>query len=456
MAAHQRRSIGSISRRSMSRTMRRVAAVLIAAFGLLALAIGWWTLGGLVARDDNPRRIFTEQRNPRGAILDRTGGLLAVSAPVSGTYLRLYPLPAAAPVVGYYSFNYGLAGVEAALDLALRGPLDPIDQLLHRPPAGRTVRTTLDPAAQRDLAARFTYPGAGIILSIPDGAALALESHPAYDPNTLDVDWPQLAVDPSAPLLNRVTQGLYQPGAIFQTMLLAEALERGVATLTETIGRPDRPVALERLTLNCARTGSRATLADAYAHACPAPFADLGVTLGDTALISLTQRWQLDQPPALELPTSAVATPTTSFSATAALQAFAVGQSSLTLSPLQVALIAATIGNGGVRPAPHVISDVLSIGGVWTAYTSTVSGGQRVISANTARSILRAMRVEDNIAGHGGAAFSGDTQLSWFIGLMPADEPHYVIVVLIETPLGRAATEAEDIGRAALKGLALR
>jgi penicillin-binding protein A len=440
----------------MSKSIRRVAATLLAAFGLLALSIGWWTLGGLATRDDNPRRIFAEQRSPRGSILDRTGGLLAASTPVSDTYLRLYPRPEAAPVVGYYSLNYGAAGVEEALDAVLRGPLDPIEHLLHQPRVGRTVRTTIDPDAQRDLAARLTPSGAALILSLPDGAVLALASQPTYDPNMLDQNWPQLADDPGAPLLNRVTQGLYQPGAIFQTILLAEAIERGAAALTQTVDQPNQPVALDTLIVDCARSGSMMTLADAYANACPAPFANLGVTLGDTALISLTQRWLLDQPPALELRTSASAMPTTSLSTTQALQAFAVGQSTLTLSPLQVALVAATIGNRGVRPVPHVISDVQSIGGVWTPYTTTVAGGQRLIAPDTARSILRAMRVEDDIAGHGGAAFSGDTQLSWFIGLTPAAEPRYVIVVLIEAPPGRAATEAEDIGRAALRGAALR
>jgi beta-lactamase class D len=66
------------------------------------------------------------------------------------------------------------------------------------------------------------------------------------------------------------------------------------------------------------------------------------------------------------------------------------------------------------------------------------------------------MRIEDDIAGHGGAAFSGDKQLSWFIGLMPAGEPRYAIAVLIETPKSNAATEAEAIGRAALRALAGR
>lgn len=437
----------------MSRSIRRVAAALMAAFGLLALSIGWWTLGGIATRGDNPRRIFIEQHSPRGSIVDRTGEVLAVSSPISEAYVRLYPLPAAAPVVGYYSLNYGLAGVEEALDGVLRGPLDPIDNLLHRPRIGRTVRTTIDPDAQRDLAARFTQSGAAIILSIPDGAVLALESHPAFDPNTLDQDWKQLSIDPASPLLNRATQGLYQPGAIFQTILLADAIERGAATMTQTVDRPDRPVGLDNLIVECAYTAPMTTLAEAYANACPGPIADLGLTLGESELIALTQRWQLDVPPALEIRTSAIATPTTSLSTSLAVQAFAVGQSSLTLSPLQVALMAATIGNRGLRPPAHVVSDVMSIGDVWTPYTSTRVSSQSIIKPETARAILQAMRVEDDIAGHGGAAFSGDKQLSWFIGLMPASEPRYAIAVLIETPRGNAATEAEAIGRAALRAL---
>jgi cell division protein FtsI/penicillin-binding protein 2 len=78
---------------------------------------------------------------------------------------------------------------------------------------------------------------------------------------------------------------------------------------------------------------------------------------------------------------------------------------------------------------------------------------QRIISASTARSILAAMRSQDNVSGHGGAAFSGDKQLSWFIGLAPSDQPKYAMAVLIETPTGNAATEAEDIGRSLLEEL---
>ncbi len=93
--------------------------------------------------------------------------------------------------------------------------------------------------------------------------------------------------------------------------------------MTQTVERPDQPVGLDNLIVECARTGPMTTLADAYANACPGPIADLGLTLGESELISLTQRWQLDVPPALEIRTSAIATPTTSLSTSLAPQAFA-------------------------------------------------------------------------------------------------------------------------------------
>jgi len=106
--------------------------------------------------------------------------------PQSGTLARRYPFLAAAPVVGYYSINYGAAGVEEALDGVLRGPRDLADQVLHHRQSGQGVRTTLDSRAQQILSDRLTQPGAAVVLSLPDGAVTALASSPSFDPNTLD------------------------------------------------------------------------------------------------------------------------------------------------------------------------------------------------------------------------------------------------------------------------------
>lgn len=437
----------------MSKSLNRTTAAFLLAFFLLALALGRWSLASseLITRDDNPRRVFQEQLIQRGSIFDRADQVLAESVPQSGTLTRRYPFTAAAPVVGYYSLNYGAAGVEEALDRVLRGPRDFLDELLHRRQSGQGVRTTLDSRAQQILSDRLTQPGAGIVMSLPDGAIVALASDPAFDPNTLDQNWKSLSTDPAAPLLNRATQGLYQPGAIFETVLLADAIEHGVP-LTGTLSQPDRPITLDRLTLTCAHDdASPVTLAEAYAQACPAPFADLAAQLTAGDLISLTQRWKLDVPPALEIRTSAALTPTVDLSTTLALQSYALGQGQLTLSPLHMAQVAATIGNNGFMPSSYVVKDVQLRDGAWQPYADSAQAPTPIVDPAVARAVLQAMRVQGSSAGHGGAAASGNRQHAWFIGLAPADQPRYAIAVLLEDAAN--ATDAEDLGREVLEEL---
>ncbi|HTP10865.1 MAG TPA: penicillin-binding transpeptidase domain-containing protein [Anaerolineae bacterium] len=437
----------------MSKSLNRTAAAFLLAFFLLALALGRWSIASpdLVARDDNPRRVFQEQLIQRGSIFDRNNQVLAETVPQSDTLARRYPFSAAAPVVGYYSINYGAAGVEEALDQVLRGPRDEVDQLLHHRQSGQSVRTTLDSRAQQILSDRLTQPGAAVVLSLPEGAVTALASNPSFDPNTLDQNWKTLSADPAGPLLNRATQGLYQPGAIFETLILADAIEHGIP-LTETLSNPDRSITVDRATVTCAHDdASPTTLAEAYTQACPAPFADLAAHLTASDLISLTQQWKLDVPPSLEIRTSAALTPTVDLSTTQALQAYALGQGELTVSPLRMAEVAATIGNNGFMPSIYLVKDVQSPDGTWQPYANSAQAPVPIIDPAVARAVLQAMRVQGNSAGHGGAAISGDRKHAWFIGLAPADQPRYAIAVLLED--AKNATDAEDIGRAVLEEL---
>lgn len=438
----------------MTKSIQRISLAFIAAFGVLSLALGIWSIGspGLAERDDNARLIIAEQRIQRGAIIDRYDRILAETIPVSGTLVRHYPDRSAAPAVGYYSINFGRSEIEEALDQTLRGPYGFLDELLHRDRVGRSVRLTIDLAEQRALADRFDQPGGAVVVSIPDGAIIALASYPSFDPNSLDANWKTLSSDPTSPLLNRATQGLFQPGAIFETPLLADAIDRGFVSITQTLTRPDQSIAIGSLVLNCYRSDTTPTLAEAYANACPAAFADLGTALGETELISITEHWHLDVPPTLEIRTAAALTATVALTSTEALNAFATGQSQLTISPLQMALVAATIGNHGNLPPMHLVQDIQSIDGAWQPYhaDNPATPAERIISNSTAQIILAAMRTIDNIAGHSGTSYSGSSQLAWFIGLAPADRPRYAIAVLIEVPSGQSTDRAEQIGRATL------
>ncbi len=242
----------SRSRVSALRAMRLSAGLLAA----LALGTGYWSIARgaeLVLREDNPRLIEAERATFRGAIFARDGALLAYSScagadrPLTpcesgrlelhagqksegdrrptavARYERHYPLPEAAPAVGYYSQRYGVGGLEAFGDQTLRGSRTWLDDLLHRPRIGSPITSTLDVSWQRRMAAALhasaaltTVQGAVVVMNWRNGDVLALVSAPTFDPNYLERDWDRLRDDPAAPLINRATQGLYQPGTLLQ------------------------------------------------------------------------------------------------------------------------------------------------------------------------------------------------------------------------------------------------
>ncbi len=94
--------------------------------GLLALAAvtGWWALGrgpALLARTDNARRALADRYVRRGALLDRREQPINLTQGAPGEYVRVYAYPDLSSVVGYIHPNYGQTGLEASMDNYLRG-----------------------------------------------------------------------------------------------------------------------------------------------------------------------------------------------------------------------------------------------------------------------------------------------------------------------------------------------
>ncbi len=441
----------------MTASIRRMSLVLTVMLLALALVTGYWQVSqgaALTARDDNPRLVLAEQQIPRGAILDRNGQPLAVSQSASAgrdsieslgatrnrarqAYVRYYPDRAAEPVVGYYSLRYGVGGAEAAFDSELRGiagqtRLDAVvNKWLHRTPPGQSVRLTLDLVVQRAAdAALGDRPGAVVVLSVPEGEVIALVSRPNFEPNKLDDDWERLRADTLSPLLNRATQGLYQPGAAFQTIVLAEALSSGLAHLTDTVSLASSPVAFDGTALRCATPLAGETLDAAFAAACPAPFAALANQMSAQQMAQIMRRWKLDvAPDSFELPTHAAVFAPDSLTSPVSVRNLVLGQGSLTLSPLQMATIAAIIANDG-HPidAPHL-----------TAVSAPSTLAPSIVPSQVAMAIQSALLIHDDLAGQAALAISGKNQIAWwFTGFAPAQSPRWVIVVLLES--GDAAT----------------
>ncbi len=205
------------------------------ALGLAACALttAWWAViraPDLLNRTDNPRRSISDRYVPRGELLDRNNEPINVTEGESGTYARMYLYPDLAPITGYTHPVYGQAGLEATLDDYLRGlqgnPASIIwwDRLIYgTPPPGLDVRLSIDLVLQAKADELLgENHGAMLLMNAETGEILAMASHPAYDPNNLDAEGDALTQNPSAPLVNRATQGLYPIGTALLPLMRAK------------------------------------------------------------------------------------------------------------------------------------------------------------------------------------------------------------------------------------------
>lgn len=459
----------------MTSSIRQVSRFFLVAFVVVALALGYWGLvrqDELLGRVDNPRRIASERRIQRGQIVDRNGVVLAETLvdEASGIATRYYPFAdMAAHVVGYYSLQYGVSGVEAQYDAFLRGDtaLEPLrrlsNELLHRPQVGGDVQLTLDATIQRTAdQALGGQRGAIVVLSVPQGEVLAMSSRPTFDPNTLSDNWASLRDDPSAPLVNRATQGLYQPGTILQSVLLGTALNASLpisemsweGELSSHINGRVLPCADEPILVDSATT--------AFLWGCPAPFQPLVMEIGERRLrATLTDFGLLEA-------SDPLSSEADNLLAEDGLSLTAIGQGNLNVSPLQMALVAAAFADHGRMPAPQLVLATREPDDSWRSIEP--EGNPRgTISRNSAdavaqlmaRSVLegaaRAASLPDNtVYGHAGLALAGPQPAynAWFIGFAYySPDQAIAVAVLLEdtTDASKAAWVGGQVLKAALE-----
>ncbi len=430
-------------------TAKRLGTGLLLLLALAALGTGFWAVwrsDRLRAWPTNPRRILAEMRIRRGRILDRRGEPLAdIQVDEEGYVTRTYPRPEAAPIVGYATVNYGTAGIEAVCDRALRGETEERGRFwhdfTHRPPQGTDVVLTIDAALQaRAEQALAGKAGAAVLLDAHTGEVLVLASAPTFDPAQVATAWEQLSRATDAPLLNRATQGLAQPGSVLQPVIL-ETIWRNDPLLTPT--QPlSAPLAIDGTTLHCLQPPEGDDWIAALHGVCPAPFAAAGERLGGEALRAGFARWGLTTAPTFTLPTVAAdRLPDLIDPASEA-----AGQGRLLVTPLQMAGVAAALGNGGVAVPLRLLIDP-------PPGCDTVQGEpRRFTTPEMATRLLQALPTVEGIIGQRGEAVAGEgRRLAWFVGLNSAEVPRYAVAVLLEEggSVEEAARIAADLIRAA-------
>lgn len=457
-------------------TIVRLAVVAGLAFGLVAGAAGYWQVveGPTLARaPDNPAVIVAARTGDRGRIYDRDGRLLAWNErDADGALYRVYVDRSVSHPIGYASVRYGSAELERAYEAELVGAVsdDPLANLLAKfrraPPAPVDLVTTLSlPLQEAAVRALGADRGAVVVLDPRTGDVLALASSPTYDaaaianPATADATFARLRDDPAQPLLPRATLGRYTPGSVFKIVTAIAGFEAGVLERDTTF--PDLPAAVRegllvegyRIREHPGVPAARLDFPAATEVSSNVYFALVGLRLGGDALLTGARRLGFGAPLPFDLPTAASQVtggsgPGGGVRDAVELASAAYGQGETFVTPLQMALVAAAVANGGQLVAPRLVLERVAADGRRVA--SSVRNLGQVLSSDAAATITEAMVRAVNgrlgrafttgaqvpgvtVAGKSGTAeLDGGAPHSWFIGFMPAEGPEVAIAVVVE------------------------
>jgi peptidoglycan glycosyltransferase len=466
-----------LSRRPVARSISHVGLALIVAFGVLAGGAGYWQVirsEDLSEQPDNPAVVAAARNVLRGEIIDRHGTVLASNLrDANGEPYRLYADSSVSPVLGYASRRYGTAGLERSFGAALTGVTDPdpIRNLLRKFQA--------DPYDPQSLSLSLSLPlqraamkglgkdkGAVVMLDPRSGEVIVLASTPVYDasaianPATEDAGFAAVRDDPAEPLLSRATLGRYVPGSIFKIVTAVAALGSGAITPTTTFEgqaqaeRDGLVVQGFRIREHAGVPARTFDLVNATEVSSNIWFALAGLETGGENLREWAGRMGFDAPLQFDLPT-AVSQVTNGdgggpggFADLVELANASYGQAETFVTPLQMALVAATVANDGELMRPRLVTALTGKDGTRNVAPESIA---RVISQDDANAITAAMleAVEGDlgrkftpgakIPGIPTAGKSGTAELggsgephSWFIGFAPADDPQIAIAVLVE------------------------
>ncbi len=433
----------------------RVFSALAVAFLLASLAaLAWWQVldTSLATEDRNPRLLSRFYDPNRGRILDRDGNVVVETLPDGRRYLYDASL---AHVIGYLDPRYGSQGIERAYDAILSGRAGSgwlaalRYELLREPLRGDDVRLAIDPSIQAAArAALGGRKGAVVALDPGSGDILAMVSVPTFDPGALGSTGEALLRDPGSPLLNRATQGLYPPGSTFKTVTALAALEAGIITPQTTVECPGE-IIIDGFPISCRNTPQGAgtyPFSHAFIYSVNAVFAKLGVELGWQRLEEASGRLGFGRELTFGLDTAASQLRSPGSPRTAVLLAStAFGQGELLATPLQMALVAATVANRGQLPAPRIALDAWHSGKPIAALSRPSSA--RAFDPKVADEVAAMMAgvVEAGqaagvaipgitVAGKTGTAEAGDgTSHAWFIAFAPVERPRVAVAVIVES-----------------------
>jgi penicillin-binding protein A len=490
----------------MNRALKRLSLAVLVMFLLLLVNINYlqgFEAASLATKPGNVRAIDAQYQNERGEIVTSDGVVIAASKLSakgdSIKWQRYYPIPYVySPVTGYDSL-YSQTGIEAYENTALNGTsssLDVhnfIDLITGKQQVGATVTVTINSAAQQAAydglvsALEGTGRVGGVVALDPStGAILAMASYPSYDANLLTVhsgaelngNDQKLQLETGKPLLNHAINDFFPPGSTFKIVTSSAYYAANSSGNPQTQVYSPTTLKLPQTSnvlINndnevCGNGSGQVPLIDAFAQSCDTTFGNFGLTLGGSALNTAAESYGFnDQNLNVPMPVTASVyvapppgSPLTAYSA--------IGQYSDDATPLQEAMLAAAIANGGTLMAPYLVKSVTASDSS-TIQTTSPSVLKQAVSSTVAGYISQMMEavVQQpngtayqfnqsaegvNIAGKTGTAQNGvengNTADAVFTCFAPYGNPKIAVGVIIQGG-GYGATAAAPIAVQVIK-----
>jgi peptidoglycan glycosyltransferase len=470
-------------------TIRRVGiGVMVLFVGLIAqLTYLQIVRANSLKNDPNNVRVFLrDYSRPRGLIVTSDGAVLARSVKTNDDLkqVRVYPADTAklfAHVVGYQSVNLGNTGVEAQYNDQLVGRDFHItinnlsDFFSGKDTRGNVVLSMTLKAQQLAANALGGQRGSVVVLDVKTGAIVATYSNPTFDPNPLASHNTTLASntfqllnsDPTKPALARAWREIYAPGSTFKVVTSGIGLENELVPHPPspagppyrlTPDSPSYPVLRElplpqstRSLHNFGNESCGGTLAMSFRVSCNTTFAQIGLDEGEKFAAGIQNYGVSTAPPNTDLRPDVVRSigpAVGSFRDNQALFAqSAIGQGTVAVTPLAMAMVAQAVANGGKMMTPHVLDHVENQDGEPVPGTAFVPHGYRDSMTRETAATLRGLMIDVvqngtgtraqipgvTVAGKTGTAqVQGQQAHAWFVGFAPAEAPRYAIAVLVE------------------------
>ncbi|MET7485502.1 penicillin-binding transpeptidase domain-containing protein [Streptomyces sp. NPDC005538] len=379
--------------------------------------------------DGNPanrRHSIARYDQPRGAIL--VGGRAVTGSRDSREQLRYERTykdgPLYAPVTGFASQEYGTTFLEHSEDGILSGtdsmlsPFPLWNDLTRAQNPGGDVVTTLNRAAQRaaydGLGART---GAVAAIEPSTGRVLALVSTPSYDPGALSGNgraasraWARLNADAAKPMLNRAVRQTYPPGSTFKVVTAAAALDAGVVSDLDAATNSPDPYTLPGTTTTLTNEGDGcvdAPLRSAFEWSCNTVFAKLGVDVGVRDMSATAEAFGFNDT-GVKIPFAVSPSTFDTSLDKAQLALSSIGQYNTRATPLQMAMVAAAVANGGQVREPYLVERTTRRGGA----TVSTAGSRPVRQAMHPSTAVRMRELMEDVVTEGtgtNAAIPGAT-----------------------------------------------